>query len=342
MQQSQLTVIGCGVFGRAIVNGLLSDGSDEYRLALTHRRPDALKALKQDYPGAVVTSDNKDALVWAAPAGQSHRHIVVIETQPRYTGDVCRDISQAYTEASGGDKQQLVVITVCPGISVAQLESWLPKGTPIVRTMPNTPISVGQGATALFANESTPEDVVVEMRCIFKRISPVVTMIPREELIDAVASVSGSCPAYIFYMLQGITAAGESLGLDAGATRQLVAQSCLGAAKLVQETPGESLSELLGKVCSPGGSTERAIKTLDRFDTSTAVQAAVKEAWLANRAMEALALGSGSNLFFFRNFNIPPTAKEPMDRGRTVLRPYSAADDLMWIKYGKAPQGHLA
>lgn len=188
-QKPQLTILGCGVLGRAIVDGLLSGASQEYRIALTHRRPEGAKALQVDYPGAVVSTDNKDARIWT---GTVSRHIVLIGAQPRYTSDVCRDISAAVaTREQQRQKTPLTVVTVCPGITVAELASWLPSGTPIVRSMPNTPISIGQGATAIFASASTPADTVSELLVIFRLMSPVVTVLPREELMDAVASVSG-------------------------------------------------------------------------------------------------------------------------------------------------------
>ena len=189
--QSQLTVIGCGVFGRAIVDGLSSESHEHqsYSLSLTHRRKEAAEKLRNDYPEALVTNDNTDTQIWMSPKHQGNRHIVVIGTQPQYTAEACDDITQAFTSAGG--TQQLVVVTVCPGITISQLESWLPPNTPIVRTMPNTPIAVRQGATALFANGSTTSGVASEIQSIFRRMSPAVALLPREDLMDIVASVSG-------------------------------------------------------------------------------------------------------------------------------------------------------
>ena len=189
--QSQLTFIGYGVFGRAIIDGLSSEANEyqSYSLALTHRRKEATEKLQNDYPQTLVTNDNTDTRIWMSPKHQENRHIVVIGTQPEYTANVCDDITQAFTLAGG--TQELVVVTVCPGITTSQLECWLPPNTPIVRTMPNTPIAIRQGATALFANRSTSSVVASEIQSIFKRMSPAVVFLPREELMDIVASVSG-------------------------------------------------------------------------------------------------------------------------------------------------------
>ncbi|KAI1840729.1 hypothetical protein JX266_013074 [Neoarthrinium moseri] len=294
MISSQLTIVGCGVFGRAIVNGLLSDTSQSYSLSLTHRRPDAAKRLQNDYPNVLITTDNTDVRIWRSPQDLGTKHIVVIATQPRYTGDVCRDIRQAFLAADR--TQQLVVVTVCPGITIKQLESWLPLNTSIVRAMPNTPIAVRQGATGIFPNQCTSSVVASEVQSIFKRMSPVVALLPREDLLDIVASISGSAPAYFFYLLQNLVASGAARGLPIDIGRDLVVQSCLGAAVLAQTAPRTTLLELLGHVCVPGGSTEKAIQTLDRFKSSMAIQAAVEESWHANCAMSKEALTEMGNI----------------------------------------------
>jgi pyrroline-5-carboxylate reductase len=291
-----------------MVDGLASeaDESQSYSLVLTHRRPEAAEKLRHDYPKALVTTDNTDAQIWKSSEHQRKRHIVVIGTQPQFTSDVCDDITRAFTSAGG--TQQLVVVTVCPGITISQLESWLPPHMPIVRTMPNTPVAVKQGATALFVNRSTTSEVASEIQSIFQRMSPTVALLPREDLMDIVASVSGyvaqdsfhqsllcaqankmtayrSAPAYFFHLIQSLVSAGAAFGLSPDIGQRLVIQSCLGAARLAQESPDATMPTLLGDVCVAGGSTEKAIRTLDRLDTSAAVLAAVKESWHANQAM---------------------------------------------------------
>lgn len=188
MPSSQLTVIGCGVFGRLIVNGLSDWARKTYSLALTHRRPDVVQQLSADYPDALVTGDNQDPNIWKPTEGDGH-HVVIIATQPEYTQGVCEQIRHAF-KASGATRKPIVV-TLCPGITVAQLESWLPQDTPVVRTMPNTPVSVRQGATALFLNSFTSPDMASEIRAIFQGMSPATVVLPQEDLLDIVASISG-------------------------------------------------------------------------------------------------------------------------------------------------------
>lgn len=190
----QLTVLGCGVLGRAIVNGLLSEAPTKrsYELVLTSRRTEAVDALKKEYPTALVTGNNRDTRIWSSEKHEASIHIAIIATQPQYTAKVCQDITDSVRTAE--DRRQLIVVTVCPGITVSQLEAWLPKQTPIMRTMPNTPISVKQGATAIFSNQCMTPSLSAEVQLIFKSISPEVALLPEEDLMDIAASVSGYAP----------------------------------------------------------------------------------------------------------------------------------------------------
>jgi pyrroline-5-carboxylate reductase len=190
----QLTVLGCGVLGRAIVNGLLSDAptNRSYELVLTTRRTEAVDKLKMEYPTALVTGNNRDTRIWSSEKNGASIHVAIIATQPHYTAKVCQDITDSVRTAGG--RRQLIVVTVCPGITVSQLEAWLPKQTPIMRTMPNTPISVKQGATAIFSNQYMTSSLSAEVQLIFKSISPEVALLPEEDLMDIAASVSGYAP----------------------------------------------------------------------------------------------------------------------------------------------------
>jgi pyrroline-5-carboxylate reductase len=194
MPFSQLTVIGCGVFGRAIVDGLSEEALQTYSLVLTHRRANAARELASDYPDALVVEDNEDPRIWAAKSSlpdDGDSHVVVIATQPQFTASVCNQICRGVKDSSSGAARRLTVVTVCPGITLAQLEAWLPPCTPIVRTMPNTPIAVRQGATALFPNQYADGTITAEVQSIFHGMSPVTVVLPQEELLEIVASISG-------------------------------------------------------------------------------------------------------------------------------------------------------
>ncbi|XHG05675.1 hypothetical protein AWENTII_008893 [Aspergillus wentii] len=285
--QIQLTIIGCGTLGRNIVDGLLRSVSlqptKNYRLSLTTRNPQQLSGLQRDYPTALVTADNKDARIWQG-SPPSPLHIVVIGTQPQYTASVCRDISEAYMSFHRSPHVP-VVVTVCPGITMSQLAQELPPRAPIVRSMPNTPVAAGQGATALFANQWVDAKSMNQVDHVFRAISPTVEVLDREEMMDVVAAVSGSAPAYAFHLMRSLADAATARGIPAHAAQDLIVQSFLGAAMLARQCPPESLSKLLSDVCVPGGSTAKAMATLDNYRASEVVDQAVQASWVANQAM---------------------------------------------------------
>ncbi|KAH8712026.1 pyrroline-5-carboxylate reductase dimerization-domain-containing protein [Phaeosphaeriaceae sp. PMI808] len=279
----QLTIIGCGTLGSAIVDGLNNQPSPtrNYRLSLTGRSNDRVTLLRKNYPAAVVSADNCDARVWA-PVQAATAHLVLIGTQPEFTKAVCTEICDPIKEFCG--KQPPVILTLCPGITTTQLQTWLPARSPIVRSMPNTPVAVGQGATALFGNEHVTDKLMEEIRLLLLSVSPCIEFLVHEDHLDVVASVSGSGPAYLFYIARAMVDAAIAKGLPEQQAKSLVIQSVMGAGLLAQRMP-YSLSKLLDDVCVPGGSTEKAMATLDVHGTNDAILAAVHVSWQANIAM---------------------------------------------------------
>ncbi|KAM7190122.1 Pyrroline-5-carboxylate reductase dimerization domain containing protein [Naviculisporaceae sp. PSN 640] len=291
------TIIGGGVIGTSLADGLLGSMSSKtttnttYHVRITTRRGDHAANLRQQYPKFFVTQNNRDPALWGAQATWPScttalsLHIILICTQPQYTKDVCSDLVSVLD-----GEIPTVVVTVCPGISVATLESWLPLGSAIVRTMPNTPVCVAEGATAAFANESAmarPETVAAVTN-LFRLMSPAVCFVPEEGLMDVAASVSGSAPAYVFTLLESLVEAGVRRGLPRDIAVALVTQSGFGSAFLALKGIGgnsHSLQGLIENVCVPGGSTERAMAALRRKDFAGAVDEGVHVSFLANRAM---------------------------------------------------------
>ncbi|KAK3321889.1 pyrroline-5-carboxylate reductase [Apodospora peruviana] len=293
------TIIGGGVIGTSLADGLLgasvansktkpASTNTIYHVRLTTRRGDHAAELRKRYPDFFVTKNNRDSALWGPHAWPLSSvpavHVVLICTQPQYTQDVCDDLRAAAKLVT--TKIPTVFVTVCPGISVATLESWLPQGAGIVRTMPNTPVCVAEGATAAFANgaaKSRPETVaaVTEM---FHLMSPAVCFVPEEGLMDVAASVSGSAPAYVFTLLESMVEAGVRRGLPRDLAVALVTQSGFGSALLALKGDN-SLRGLVENVCVPGGSTERAMDALRRRDFAGAVDDGVEVSLRANRAM---------------------------------------------------------
>jgi pyrroline-5-carboxylate reductase len=187
------TFIGGGVMARCIIDGLLDTHNDSVEIRVTARRSAHVEELAARYPSLVVSQGNTSRILWDEPwqkLGKSPAaHVVLICTQPRATSDVCEDIRYVYSNY--GFDPEPTFVTMCPGITTAQLEGWLPKGASIVRTMPNTPVAVRQGATALFANKVVTAQQASAVSRIFLAVSPQISFINEEDGIDIAASISG-------------------------------------------------------------------------------------------------------------------------------------------------------
>nr|POE90206.1 delta-1-pyrroline-5-carboxylate reductase apf3 [Quercus suber] len=203
-----LTFIGGGVLATSIVDGLeeysKTAASDmvRYNIRITTRRDENARALQERYPDLLITTNNRDQRLWQRPLSSdsgdgtynrtgtaSSRSIFFICTQPQFTSVVCEDIRSAMKMWSKVSCP--IVVTMCPGITIQQLGTWLKQQLPIVRTMPNTPVSEKQGATAMFANSLVSDHDMQQVINVFRPISPAVCLLPREDLIDVAACVSG-------------------------------------------------------------------------------------------------------------------------------------------------------
>ncbi|CCT63351.1 related to PRO3-delta 1-pyrroline-5-carboxylate reductase [Fusarium fujikuroi] len=280
------TFIGGGVMARCMIDGLLDTYNNSVEIRVTARRSAHVGELATRYPTLVVSQGNISPILWDEPWHKLGKtpaaHVVLICTQPWATSDVCQDIRYVYSNY--GFDPEPTFVTMCPGITTAQLEGWLPKGASVVRTMPNTPVAVRQGATALFANKVVTAQQASAVADIFRAVSPQISFIKQEDGIDIAASISGSSPAYVFKLLAILVEAGVSHGLAPDVAGALVKQSCLGAAMQALQDK-RSLQSLIADVCVPGGSTEKAMQRLDEGEFSAVVAAAVEKSLDANRAM---------------------------------------------------------
>lgn len=180
---------------------------------------------------------------------------MLLAVKPQIMGEVL--------DAGVGDviTNETLVISIAAGIDTAFLDSHLGGRGRIIRVMPNTPMMVGAGASAIFRGpRATAEDMAWTQKLF--AAGGLVVEVATESLIDAVVAVSGSGPAYFFYLIEAMIAAGVAEGLDARTATQLAVQTCAGAAKLQTQTQ-LSPAELRQRVTSPKGTTQRAIETLD-------------------------------------------------------------------------------
>jgi pyrroline-5-carboxylate reductase len=168
-----------------------------------------------------------------------------------------------------------LVISIAAGISTTFLAAALGEKARIVRAMPNTPMLVGQGCTGMCRGPGATDDDLAFARRLFASGGEV--FVVDESAIDAVTAVSGSGPAYFFYLIEAMVAAGVAEGLDEDTALALARQTCTGAAALLAQ-PGEKPAALRARVTSPGGTTQAALAILDAAGVADTLIQAVRAA----------------------------------------------------------------
>jgi len=270
MKGKKIVVIGGGKMGEVITSGILKAGLGQPgSVTVTDVVPDRLAYLKGKYAVA-TTEDNRKAAREA--------DIVILAVKPQGMGDVLKELAPVI------DRKKLV-ISIAAGIPIRFIAERLKKGVPVVRVMPNTPALVGEGAAALATGENASGIDLAVARAIFDALG--LTVVVKEDLMDAVTGLSGSGPAYGFIIIDALSDGGVLMGLPRDVALKLAAQTILGAARLYLDSlkhPGE----LRDMVTSPGGTTIAGIHALEKYGLRSSLIHAVEAATL--RSME---LGKG-------------------------------------------------
>jgi len=262
MENIRITFIGCGNMGRSLIGGLINDGYPVNCISGVDIN-DAPRSLTHNHFGIEVL-DN------AAPALRG-AHVVVLAVKPQAMKDTVVPLREIFS------KEKPLLISIAAGIRLNDLARWAGDGLPIVRAMPNTPALVGTGASALCAN-SNVNDTQHDIAESIMRSTGIVTWVEDESLIDVVTALSGSGPAYYFYIMEIMEKAGIELGLTKEQARLLTLQTALGAAKMAMES--EDDPEVLRKqVTSPGGTTEQAIKVMQEGKLNELFSKAIRAAF---------------------------------------------------------------
>lgn len=199
-------------------------------------------------------------------AAVSEADVVVLSVKPQIFPDVWPGIERAL-------KPDALVVSIMAGIPSAKIANG--KSIRVVRVMPNTPSLVGEGAAGIAAGEfATDADVEVAEKLLG---AVGVAVVVEEQEIDAVTALSGSGPAYVFYLLESMLEAADQMGLEKGISRDLALSTVIGAAKLMKES-GEEAADLRAKVTSKGGTTHAAISTMEEHGVKNSIVTALKAA----------------------------------------------------------------
>ncbi|NOY66508.1 MAG: pyrroline-5-carboxylate reductase [Gammaproteobacteria bacterium] len=246
MTHTSIGFIGGGNMAGSLIGGLIADGwpTDKIRVS----DPDNTRREHLSSHFSIQTSDDNIDIL-------NSSDVLVLAVKPQ----VMAKITQAL--ASSIQQTKPLIISIAAGINLTDLSRWLGDYKNLIRTMPNTPAMVQSGATALFADKSVDQSDRDLAETIMRAVG-LTLWVDTEDQIDAVTAVSGSGPAYFFYIMEAMEKAGVDMGLSAKNARLLTIQTAFGAAKMALESK-DSPGQLRQKVTSPGGTTERALSIME-------------------------------------------------------------------------------
>jgi pyrroline-5-carboxylate reductase len=251
---SMIAFLGCGEMNEAIMAGLLKAGTAPGDVVATVRRAERAAALAERYPGVRFIPGDED------PDGNrtacEGAAVVLLGIKPGETAGLAREIGPSL-------RPDAVVVSVAAALPLAQLEAALPAGQPVVRSMPNTPLKLGRGVVSLSPGSACTSAQLQQARAVFEGSGTVVEV--PEEQIALVSAISGSGPAYAYYLAEAMASAGEKLGLDPELA-ELLARETVAGAGLMLGAPGATATELRKAMTGPGTITSHATAVFDRRD----------------------------------------------------------------------------
>lgn len=260
MTNSTIAFLGAGKMATALARGLVASGTAEgSSVVASDASPAALEAFQREVSGARAANSNADAATEA--------DIVVLAVKPQYLPAVLAEVKSAVSKQ--------LVLSIAAGYPLHRLAEGLSNGVRIIRSMPNTPALVGQGASAFCRGEhATPEDASVAQSLLG---SVGVAYEVAEPLLDAVTGLSGSGPAFVYTVIEALADAGVRVGLPRNVASDLATRTVAGAAEMVART-GEHPALLREAVTSPGGTTAAGLAELEHHGLRHALAEAVRAA----------------------------------------------------------------
>ncbi|TDE10866.1 pyrroline-5-carboxylate reductase [Jiangella asiatica] len=262
-----VAILGVGVMGEALLSGLVQAGRQVSELLVTDRRPDRAAELTERYGVEVVTN--------ATAVKRADTVVLVVKPQ---------DMGSLLDEVADAARPGQLFVSLAAGITTSFIESRLPDGVAVVRVMPNTPALVDEGMAAISAGSHCDEAHLREAEELIRSTGKVLRVPEKQQ--DAVTAISGSGPAYVFYVVEAMIEAGVHMGLPRSTATELVVQTLVGSAKLLRDT-GEHPTVLRERVTSPGGTTAAALRLLEEGRVRADFLAAMEAARDRSRALSS-------------------------------------------------------
>jgi len=260
----QIAIIGAGVMGETLLAALLQSGRPVDEVVISEKRADQAARLRAKYGVAVL--DNVDA------ARQARTILIVVKPQ---------DMAAVLAEIGPVIGTGSTVMSLAAGIHIDVIEDALGEGVAVIRVMPNTPALVGEGMFGISPGKACSDEQLAVAKDLLGT-SGKVAVVP-ENLQDAVTGLSGSGPAYVFYLAESMIAGGVAAGLPEGTARDFAIQTIVGAAKMLSESDA-SPAVLRERVTSPNGTTAAALSVLDAHEVKATFELAIVAA--SDRSVE--------------------------------------------------------
>ena len=263
----RVAVLGAGKMGEALLSGMLRSGTAAADLVVTARRPERAATLRERYGVDVVATEEAAAVA----------DTLIVTVKPQ-------DMGALLAELAPHCPPDRLVVTAAAGITTAFLEARLAAGTPVVRVMSNTPVLVDEAMSAISAGAHAAEEHLVRTEAIFSPVGRTIRVPEAQQ--DAVTALSGSGPAYFFYLVEAMTDAGILLGLPRQVAHDLIVQTAIGSAVMLRDS-GERPATLREAVTSPAGTTINAIREMENHGVRAAMLSALEAARDRGRELAA-------------------------------------------------------
>jgi pyrroline-5-carboxylate reductase len=263
----RIAVLGTGKMGEALLSGMLRAGRRPADLLFTVRRPERATLLRERY--GVEAVSNAEAAKTA--------DTLLLTVKPQDMGALLEDLRPHVPH-------DRLVVSVAAGRTTSFIEARLPEGTPVVRVMSNTPVLVDQAMSAISGGSHATEDHLRRTEAVFTPVGRTIRVPESQQ--DAVTALSGSGPAYFFYLVEAMTDAGILLGLPRDVAHDLLVQTAIGAAVMLRDS-GERPVTLRENVTSPAGTTISAIRELENHGVRAAMLSALEAARDRGRELAA-------------------------------------------------------
>ena len=249
----KLTVIGAGNMSTALVDGIVKKGVISGNdICVTDLDDNKLNIAQSK--GIQTSKNNLEAAKDA--------DVIIIAVKPNVYPVVVTELSNLE------NKENVLFVSIAPGITIEKIKGWLGFDAKVIRTMPNTPAMVGEGMTIMCYENPVTEQEYAKVRELFEAVGDVELM--NEKMLNSVVALTSSSPAYVYMFIEAMADAAVYDGIPRSTAYKLAAQAVLGSAKMVLDT-GKHPGELKDMVCSPAGTTIRAVKVLEEEGMRAAV-----------------------------------------------------------------------